>query len=102
MKLIDGDRLYFELSQKWKEARDFADGRDKEVQIYEDYYSGYADGMERATLKTLTAPIVRAAPQWISAKKLFPYNGMKVLFITKSNEIKIGEAGYYSEEIKYF
>lgn len=96
MELIDRDKLYFELFQEWEEARD------KKAQKYEDYYSGYADGMKRATVKTLTAPIVRAAPQWISAKKLFPYNGMKVLFITKSNEIKIGEAGYYSEEINYF
>lgn len=107
MKLIDGDRLYFELSQKWKEARDFADGRDKEVQIYEDYYSGYADGMERATLKTLTAPIEAYGPKWTKPKEELPPLNKLVLFKTEQNEIvlgmlrpsfKAGEIVFYSYE----
>lgn len=53
-------------------------------------------------INTIEREPTAAVGEWISAKKLFPYNGMKVLFITKSNEIKIGEAGYYSEEINYF
>lgn len=97
MKLIDSDKLIRELYKEWREASDFADRRDKEVQIYEDYCSGYADAMERATLKTLTAPIVRAAPQWIKTSDALPPDYCYVAFCAR--EEPIPRFGFFDRKV---